>query len=104
MMTDKKEYREGDAEAGDEKYEDKTPVTAFMVVLLQNGSADVILQLPGFDCSRKATMQDVRDMANAVAQDAQVRLIANATAGEFTRAMAGAAMQMRSMREPDDGE
>ncbi len=89
-------YREGDDATGDEGMEEHAvPITGFLIVMKPNGSTDVVLDLPGFECSRKATMSDVRDMANSVSSDAQIHLNANAAAGEFSRAMSKATAQMR---------
>lgn len=97
MMPEKKPYREGHDKTGDEHI-DLIPITAFLVVQMPLGQADVIVKVPGFDYKREATLKDIQALGAAVSADAQSRI----TAGMSAEAMSQ--MMMKSMRVAREGQ
>ena len=59
----------------EEKGERVTPITTFLVALLPDGRIDLVLELPAMQQQRRATVEDVRMMANETARQAEAQLI-----------------------------
>lgn len=66
------------------------PVTGFLVIMRENGAVDAVVDLPqdNFPRKRQATLSDIRDSCQALKDNVQITMIANATSQVMAKSMA----------------
>jgi len=81
------EVKEPEEHATETLDKDKIPITAFLVIVHQDGNVEAATSIPGIQKLRQASLRDVRDTCHALYSDIQSTFTARATSLEVTNSL-----------------